>query len=300
MERISFKKMFLILGGIALVIIALSGDDCDECFSPQALSLKIILIGFLFIGGSFYYFYKWVATDSLIFKIERQPIESIDTIAKEVPVAFSGEIQSKEKLLLSPYSKTPCVFYHYIKEKFVQSDKSSHWEIVENNANHIYFSVKDTTGLIDVDLRNVDSDLGKYSLKLKNNNYVDYSHSEIDAEKICFQKRADEVKKNFFGFNSTSKFRVSEYVLRSQQKVFVYGYVHEEKNKKIVAEYKDIPLILSRKTKEKFIEDFAVGDSFFYSHNFILALGFIALYFSLYYFYHLSIIYLIGGLALIS
>jgi LemA protein len=273
MERINLKTVMLSLSAISFVILIAAAEDCDECFSPTAMAVKIMLVGLIFIGAAFLFTRKWAKIDSLIYKIERQPILPARHCTPETPAQVYGKITAKGPLLLSPFTATECVFYHYIKEHYESSGDSSHWVVDENKMNYIDFDVEDRSGGIGICLRNVDSVLGEKIKPPKSDaTLVDYENSEVDAVKASYQKKFEEEKKGLV-FTGKVKCRASEYILTEGQAVFVNGWVCKEGGKKFLAESSEMPLILSRKTKESYLEDFAKGDNFFYDSNIILLIG---------------------------
>jgi LemA protein len=274
MERINFWSIIFILFGVSLFIFFITGSNCSGCFSNEALFLKLFVIGLMFIGATFLMSHKWAKINTLLYKIERQPLLSIAACTDEVPAQVCGEIIPKEGVLKSPVTNTECVYYHYIKERYEKHNKHSSWVVVQNNSNHVPFKVKDESGEITVNLANVDSDLGSFLVNKpkydeEDHFFVDYENSEVDCIKSIYKKSC--------GVNE----RESEYILVPNMKVFVNGWVHKIKNQKIIAEHEYMPLIVSRKTKEAYLEDFAKGDNFFFTSNFILMIGGVVLVFSL-------------------
>ncbi len=289
MDRINWNYVIGVLALIAFVIFIWGGEDCGDCYSPEVLGFKSIVVGFVVIGASFYYSYKWYANDPILFRVSRQPLTEIRTITSEIPAAFSGIITSPQTII-SKYTNTPCVFYHSIKEEEQGSGDNKKWVIIENECRHVPFSVDDGSGQINVNLRFVDSDLSTFKIekKFEDHRFVDYGHSEVDAEKKAFHKPLGV------------KQRISEYVLSPGKKIFVYGFVYKEENQKIVAEAQYIPLVVSRKTKEAFLEDFTIGDEFFYQNNFLLFIGSTLVFIPLHLGVQLDWIYLAAAFFLIS
>ncbi len=272
MERVNFKAVMVFLAVISFFIIIAADEDCDVCFSPNVMIAKFFIVGLLFIGATFVYTRKWAVMDGLIYKITRQPIIPTTDCTGETPAQIRGVIMADDKTLESPHTKTQCVFYHYIKEKYVSDGDSSRWVVVENKMNHIPFDVVDSFGRIKVILRNIDLVVGGYKIQKNKSNFVDYDHSEVDAIKQCYRQSFSEHKKGFL-FKIKQQYRVSEYVLIQGQNIFVNGWVHEKDSEKYIAEGKYTPLIITRKTKEKYLEDFAKGDNFFFTSNFVLLVG---------------------------
>ena len=273
MQRINFWGVFAILLIVSFYVVIAGDEDCDSCYSAPVMTAKFFVVGMLFVGAAFYYSRAWASADSLLYRIARQPISPAGYCADGMPAQVYGAIKAGGRLLESPYMKAPCVFYHYIKEQFVKTKDSSHWEVIENKSDFIGFDVADKSGSIGISLRNIDSVLGGYKLpKIKGNKFIDYSNSEVDAIKLCFHAPVAEEKQGII-FRHRAECRVSEYALTEGQNVFVNGWVYSEDGRKLIAEHEETPLIISRKTKEAYLEDFAKGDNFFYTSNFIFLIG---------------------------
>jgi len=267
MERINFWSVFIGLAVLSFIIFTLSSEDCDVCFSNGAMFLKFLIIGSMFIGATFIMSHKWAKINTLLYKIERQPLLSVAACTDEVPAQVYGEIIPDGVTLQSFATKTECVYYHYIKEQYQSSGDSGSWVVVQNIFKHVPFKVKDESGEITVNLTNVDSDFSTFAIDKKKylqkdeHFLIDYAHSEVDCIKSIYH--------NSCGNNK----RESEYILVPNMLVFVNGWVHKIGNQKIIAENEHMPLIVSRKTKDAYLEDFAKGDNFFYTSNFILLIG---------------------------
>ncbi|MDD5163699.1 MAG: LemA family protein [Candidatus ainarchaeum sp.] len=265
----------------------------------------VFFIGLAYIIASFYFSRAWFNADLLAYKIKRQPLTEIKNLTIDNPAAVFGTIECGQPLL-AKYSGKPCVFYHYIKEKYIHSGKHSHWEISENITEYAKFEINDLSGTVSVDMRNIDSDLSPFwglspNLKTWNKQFsstsniankaiADFKDSEVDAERTVFQEKTN--MKNFFGINVGSDERVSEFVLETGEKVFVYGWVYDESGLKTIAESKGCPLIVSRKTKEGFLKDFSVGENFFYTDNFLILIGLAIAWFPLFLFFGLNVLFL--------
>ncbi len=267
MERINFWSVIIGLSIISCLIFFISTEDCDACFSNGALFLKLLIIGSMFIGATFLMSHKWAKINTLLFQIERQPLLSVAACTDGVPAQVWGKIIPDGVTLQSFATKTDCVYYHYIKEEYRSSGDSHYWAVVENIFKHVPFKVKDESGEITVNLTNIDSDFSNFSIDKKKNLekedhfLVDYANSEVDCIKSVYQ-------------HSIGKgVRESEYILVPDMFVFVNGWVHKIRGQKIIAEHEHMPLIVSRKTKDAYLENFAKGDSFFYTSNFILLIG---------------------------
>jgi LemA protein len=274
MDRINFWGIILILAVISFFIFSAGGEDCDSCYSNDAMFFKFLIIGSMFVGATFIASHKWAHVNTLLYQIERQPIIDVASCTDEVPVQIVGEIIPKDGLLKSYSSKIDCVFFHYILERYHKSKDSGYWAVEQNICQLVPFKIKDASGEITVNLTNVDSDLSSFSIDKKNifnkeaHFEVDYANSEVDCIKQIYQKSIGP------------GVRESEYVLVPNMKVFVNGWVHEIRGEEVIGEHEHTPLILSRKTKDQYLEDFAKGDNFFFTSNFILLIGGIIILFA--------------------
>ncbi len=297
MERISSLKPKLFGVGVAiLVILSFAGEGCKWCFSLLGIGIKMAIIGAVIVVFSFDISRRLSKADSLIYKIGRQPVVNVNSAVDGLPIAIEGKIRASE-LLESPYTKTKCVFYHYIYEEYIQTKDSSRWETLLNECNYKLFEVEDKTGRIIVDLKNVDSSLSPYRIVKRDRHIPDFENSEVDCVKLFHQKVLE--RKKWWIFPIGPLYRVSEYVLLPEQEVFVYGYATVSNNKKRVGEFKDIPLIVSRKSKEAYMEDFGKGENLPHMLNLALIISATLIYFPLYYLFKVHLAFYIAAIALI-
>jgi hypothetical protein len=250
MERINFWSLIAGLFVISVLIFFLSDEHCTVCFTKEVMFLKVLIIGSMFIGATFLMSHKWAKINTLLFQIERQPLLLVAACTDEVPAQVYGKIIPDGGTIQSFSTKTDCVYCHYIKEEYRSSGDSHYWAVVENTFKHVPFKVKDESGEITVNLTNIDSDFSNFSIDKKkslekeDHFLVDYANSEVDCIKSVYQ-------------HSIGKgVRESEYILVPDMFVFVNGWVHKIRGQKIIAEHEHMPLIVSRKTKEAYLEDF--------------------------------------------
>lgn len=83
---------------------------------------------------------------------------------------FKGKVGKDSELLISTFTKTPCVYYHYVKEQYVSRGKHSGWETVEEKIESKIFYLRDDTGRIKVDLTDGDVD-SLFTAKVQEGNY---------------------------------------------------------------------------------------------------------------------------------
>ncbi|MCX8190416.1 MAG: LemA family protein [Candidatus Diapherotrites archaeon] len=295
MERINILHVITVLSVIIIFVILLTLNKIEMW------PVSAFIVGGSLVIATFIFTRKWERYDSILYKIQRQPIIPAKFCTPGTPAQVYGKIVAKEPLLNSPFTKTPCVFYHYIEEKYVQSGKHSYWRVDVNKMNYVHFEVIDKSGSISVDLRNVDSVLGSHIKLAKQNKdlrFVDYDNSELDVHETA--KMQNFNRPTQFLFLKVSELcRASEYVLKEGDMVFVNGWVYEENGKKFIAESAEMPLIVSIKDKEKYLEEFAKGDNFFYQSNLLLLLGSILIFWLANHFFGLPMIYFGVALAII-
>lgn len=295
MKRINLGLVGIYLLTILVFVIFITLDE------PRAWPISMAIMGSSLICAAFIFTAQWEKYDPIIYKIHRQPIIPAKFCTPDIPAQVYGKVVAKEPLLLSPFKKIPCVFYHYIQEKYVQSGKHSYWAVEVNKMNHIYFEVRDDSGSVGVSLRNVDLVLGsdvKPDKPDKDLRFVDYDNSEVDVHGVA--KREQFKRTGQFLFFKTSELcRASEYVLKEGDIVFVNGWVYSDDGRKYIAESAEMPLIVSIKDKETYLEEFAKGDNFFYESNLLLLLGSLLIFWVANYFFGLPLIYLGAALAII-
>lgn len=81
MKRITVKHVFLRLFAICALVLVLAGDDCDNCFSPSIMMLKLFVCGVILFVGSVYFTRKYLSTENEIFFIESLPLLIINGLS---------------------------------------------------------------------------------------------------------------------------------------------------------------------------------------------------------------------------
>lgn len=195
-----------------------------------------------------------LSTKTKYYKVFRTPLSLAKYCYEGTPAHVEGIIESDE-FLESPHRKEKCVFYHYIEEELRKKKDSSYWVVVKNEMKFIPFKIRDESGSIWVDLRNIDM-IGNYikisrKLKESHQNFVDYGNSEILGLETKLQNFIYN-QKGFLGLTFGSQRRAKEILLIPNQKVLVYGWVFKENGKKVIAENKEVPLIVSSYNRKEF------------------------------------------------
>jgi len=186
------------------------------------------------------------------------------------------------------YANTPCVYFHSIKEQYVRQGKSSKWVIVENIALFIPFCIKDEKGSLGIDLLDADSDFSRYKMPLFHEKVSYPKNSEIDCDALLKHSPYIESKSGFLGITTSQRYRRSEFVLLPGTKVFVCGVVLKSDGKLTLHENGKYPLIISKKSRDQYVQEFYRGGSLVYLSHFFVAIGYTVLMFSLNYFLKLE------------
>ncbi len=276
MKRITLISTFSLLWLICLLIVIFPGRGCRECFSPPVMAVKFFLCGLLIIISTIYFTKEFQKFEKIIFDIESLPLLETDEAVDGVPFVGEGIVEPEgEEILRSPYTKTPCVYFHSIKEKYVKEGKNEYWKIVENLVHFIPFYIKDERGKLKIDLTNLDKDFSGYEIPSKKEDVPNPKNSEIDCEPLLIhQPWHPEDEKWFFFFFPEEKYRISEFVLRPGTKVFVHGMVSRKNGQLVLCEAENHPLVISKKNRDQYVRDFYRGSNLTYMSHFFLAIGF--------------------------
>jgi len=268
MERITPWSTFVKAGTAAGVILILTAKKCSECFSAPVMAIKCILAGLVFIGIVAWKHQQYLNLEKIIFKVDRQPVLSAAKATEGVPYSAEGKI-IPTFTIEAPISKEVCVYCHIIRERLEKSGKSSKWIVRENTMRYAPFYVEDKSGRLLVDMINMDHDFSKVMLQVMDTSMPNPRNSEVDAIVTVKQKEYKIVKK----LAADERWRVSEYILKPGENVFVYGMTCMLGKEKCLREAQDYPLIISRKTKEKYVGEFLKGSSIWYASSGLMLMG---------------------------
>jgi len=294
MKRVTVASTIAAIAIICFFIIILSGEDCDECFSASVMAVKFFISGLVIIVGTIYFTRIFLKTENIIFDVESQPLLETEEATAEVPFAGEGIIEPKEgKVLTSPYTKTPCVYFHSIKERYVKSGKSGRWEIVENIALFVPFYIKDERGKLEVCLSNLDDDFSKYKIPVSIEGVPNPKNSEVDCDTMLKRDSYTQNESHSGLFSSATRYRWSEFVLRPNTKVFVYGIVSKIKGELFLHEDERCPLIISKKNRDQYVENFYKGGNIIYLAHFLVTTGYTVALLSINYFFRIDSIRLL-------
>lgn len=275
------------------MVIIFASDNCDDCFSAPVMAIKFFLSGMIIIIASIYLTRQFMKTEKIIFNIDLQPLLETNEATDGVSFAGEGTIDTDEKPLLSPYTHTPCIYFHCIKEKYV-GGKGKKWKIIENFAHYIPFYFKDSRGKIRIDLTNIDSDFSDHKILLKDKGIPDPANSEIDCDVILKNEQYNDMglmrsQSLFFRPLGGKNYRKSEYILRAGTNVFVYGMISKRNNELFLHEAQDHPLIISKKDRELYISEFYQGSNLIYLVHVLVSVGFTLAVLAINYFLRINV-----------
>jgi len=297
MKRITVASTITTLFVICFVIIILSDEHCDDCFSTTIMMIKFFACGLVISIGSIYYTRLYLKNERSIFNIETIPLLETNEGSADMPFSCEGKVTPAEGgVIKSPYTGLPCVYFHSITERKEGSGKHSRWVLVENLVYMVPFFVTDERGKLRVDPANMDSDFSGHKIGKLDRMLPDPENSEIDCIPVLKHQMIDgSLAGSLLGMPlPLGNLRRSEYILPPDTSIFVYGYLTRRGDELILHEYPRHPLIISRKTKEAYVEEFYKGNNLVYMVHLLTAAGFVVSLYSINYFLNLPETVLFG------
>jgi Zn-finger nucleic acid-binding protein len=138
-----FGIAFVIVGLILLAGIS-KAVSTAQWSRPPDQTLLYLTLGI--VGGVGLLIWGWLVYQHMRL-IESIPTSTIRSLALGL-VEISGRAQPEENLLTSPFGGLPCVFYSYVVEERVGSDKNARWETIARGTSEQPFFVSDDTGRV--------------------------------------------------------------------------------------------------------------------------------------------------------
>jgi len=266
MQSITVKSTFAIIAFFCGMTLIITSRNCDICFSRDIMLLKLFVCGIVTIVTSLWFTYCYVRYERIAFDIANQPLLDTNEAVSGVSYAGEGTITA-ENALISLFTKTPCVYYHSILEKYIARGKNSYWKTLEDTVKYVPCTLLDRRGKLLIDVAHVDYDNTGKTITVGKKMKDKQKLSEIDCEAVM-QRRVGNIH------GEKGKFRRSEYVLKLNTPIFLYGYVEKgDDGKLIVRENENHPLILTRKSQKEFISQFFKGKGLVYAVYFFILLG---------------------------
>jgi len=152
--------------------------------------------------------------------IESIPTSTIRSLALGL-VEISGQAQSEEGLLSTPFSGLPCVFYSYAVEEHVGSGKHARWKTIAKGTSEQPFVVRDATGQVLV------APLGAELILPDERTYRNDWLGELPSTTIAGLNRLGISTERWIG-NKTLRCR--EAFIQPEEQVYVLGTAHEQQD----------------------------------------------------------------------
>jgi len=152
--------------------------------------------------------------------IESIPTSTIRSLALGL-VEISGQAQSEEGLLSTPFSGLPCVFYSYAVEEHVGSGKHARWETIAKGTSEQPFVVRDATEQVLV------APLGAELILPDERTYRNDWLGELPSTTIAGLNRLGISTERWIG-NKTLRCR--EAFIQPEEQVYVLGTAHEQQD----------------------------------------------------------------------
>jgi len=226
-QSIGFWALFFglafAIGGIVLASGIGKTMETTQWSRPPDQLLLYLVAGT--VGGFGLFVYGWMVHQRKRM-IESIPTSAIRSLALGL-VEISGRAQPEERLLSSPFSETPCVFYSYAVEEQVGSDKNTRWETTAKGTSERPFVVRDTTGQVLV------VPLGAELILPDERTYRNDWFGELPPTAIDGLNRLGISTERWIG---SKTLRCRESFIQPEEQVYVLGTAHEQLGAKELVE----------------------------------------------------------------
>jgi len=237
-----FFGFAFVLGGLILVAGIGKAMRTAQWSQPPDQTLLYLAAGTL--GGFGLFAYGWMVHQRKRL-IESIPTSTIRSLALGL-VEISGQAQTEEHLLSSPFSGLPCVFYSYAVEEHVGSGKHARWETIAKGTSEQPFIVSDSTGQVLV------VPLGAELILPDERTYRNNWFNELPPTAIAGLNRLGISTERWIG-NKTLRCR--EACIQPEEQVYVLGTAHEHLGAKDLVENSARLYIGSSRDHEFIISD---------------------------------------------
>lgn len=158
---------------------------------------------------------------------------------------IKGKAVALEKILESPLSNAPCIYYEFKFEKLLGS-KPKHWETLIDDKGVSKLGIDDGTGIAEVDIMQA-----AFELKSKHLSFAHDFKPLDEIQNAALEKY--ELKPNWDLFGV--KFRIHEKFIKEGDGLYVLGDVKSRENDAILMTKKENYLLVSDKLEEELLED---------------------------------------------
>jgi hypothetical protein len=171
---------------------------------------------------------------------------------KEGPAKMRGRIVAQERLLQSPLSREPCVYYRFVVEEQHSSyngrTHTTYWVTVIDDAQSIDVTVQDRTGEIDLDLRRAEVMVNS-SASLQSGTF---NSPPPRIERLLHERYG----KSTHGWLFNKTMRYSETVLGDDDEVVIVGTAKVPPMGNKYFTKGDLPFIVSDKSPKELVDQY--------------------------------------------
>ena len=209
------------------------------------------LFGYSVIGffAGLYIFYRGFKNLRKKQLIENTPTSKVRSIAMG-QVEVIGTTKPFTKLIKSPFTNTPCVYYKWQVEEYRRTKNSSYWAEIAKGDSKNKFYLEDNTGEVLVDPQGAEIDI-QHDLQTQLKTEI------IDA---FLTENKISSKAWFFG----RQLRYTEYYLTPKDTIYILGYAGKSSEVKSSAKNADLVMIqkggevyfISDKPEKNVLKDF--------------------------------------------
>ncbi len=191
------------------------------------ISGDVTVLAALAVGGGLYFFVQGFR--DLKFKriIQNIPTSKINTGAVGTNVEIKAHIiPEKDKLVNSPISGVPCVFYSIEIQKLKRSKNSTYWKTIDKFYSHKGFYVDDNSGanaLVLVNEAKITHKGQQKIFRMRSNNF-DEMPPNLRAALTLNKNKLKRFRLKGTSWLFSSDYRFQEWYFREGEEVYILGF----------------------------------------------------------------------------
>jgi hypothetical protein len=176
--------------------------------------------------------------------IENTPTSKIRSIAMGLVEIFGEVVPTKNNILKSPFSQNDCVYYRYKIEEYRSSGKSSHWVTIRKGTNHVYFYLKDETGMVLINPQDAKIDIPA-------DNVFKSSMGKDPSYKVqeFLQKENVKFEGSLLGINKTMRY--TEHFIEPKDNLYIMGTAADNPFVEDASAFKGVEDVIIKKGKHE-------------------------------------------------
>ena len=159
---------------------------------------------------------------------------------------IKGRVEFLKDKLVSPYSRSECVYYRFRVEEQRSSGKSTHWHAIIDDRKYVRFGVKDSSGIAIIEIEG---------------GTLKFNKDEKGATGL-FRKASEELKEALMLYNKTSQgwlfeknLRFSETYIAPGDELYILGEVQDFESYYPVFRKGNLPFLISDKKEEDLLKE---------------------------------------------